>query len=142
MRLTALLLALAFQVLPFRFWNGLVLCLHPDGRGVVESAADNCCRPCDAGGTHCDTDPASSHEDDDARAGETHCEDIPLVGCALVAHEKARDTVDARPEPGPAVATRDVDPAPGVGPRSAAPPAGGLAPPDTLTRLRPAVLRC
>jgi len=143
MRVTAVLLALVFQILPLQLWSGLVLCLHPDGRGFVESPDDNCCQPCDVGGTHCDTGLRPASHEDDALAGGGHCEDIPLVTCARVMHEEVRGTSDARPDSGIAPATTDAGPAFLDGLLCRGLPGDGRDPPPVaLSLLRPVVLRC
>jgi hypothetical protein len=136
MRLTALLLALVFQILPLQFWSGLVLCLHPDGRGFVASPDDKtCCQPCDAS-------PEGMREAHSSwQAG--HCEDIPLLTSALVVNDEVRGAPDARSDSGSASAVVDAGPTSGNGLlRRGLPCDGRDPPPAALSHLRSVVLRC
>jgi hypothetical protein len=143
MRLTALLLALVFQILPLQFWSGLTLCLHPDGRGFVVSAGNPCDMPCDADQTHCTEDVSTVHPDSAPPSVDAHCDDLPLMKCTVVTHEELRRPFDAPPDSPDLLARTSVYPVfledrrPGG--RSVA---GGTSPPFTLACLNTVVLRC
>gem|GEM_PF-3972822 len=147
MRSVALGLALLLHLCPLHFGSGLILCIHPDGRGIVESAGDRCCRPCDTGGTHCASlpGPAGSNDACDSRFPDSHCVDIPLSARALLVRDVSRPVtgVCLSHKPGPVDAVAGASA--GKALLSRVPAGDGRAPPPValpLAIFHAVALRC
>jgi len=76
MRLMAFILIL--QIPRIHTGADWILCVHPDGNGFIVNSDSECCRPCDSGKTHCNSEPEPGPPSD-GLGSDTHCEDFPLL---------------------------------------------------------------
>ena len=124
--------------------DGLVLCVHEDGRQMIEMAAAPCCMTGESGESLCGSDPGDPVTRDGLLSHGDPCQDYPLT--LLLPQCGSDSTQPALPAmQGPFVADGPTPPAPAFNPAlekrglsmACGPPSAG-----TLTHLYSVVLRC